>query len=162
MRIAPVLLFFIIGVAACGNKDRVPGDIIQPEKMEAVLWDMMRADQFLSDYVLNRDTSSASEKEKKNIRMYQQIFSFHEVTKEEFSKSFDYYRAHPVQLRTIMDSIQNKKLGVPVTPAVSAGDTAKKVPDTINRSPIPATVPVTTKPIDTSRVRKKIEAIKPD
>jgi len=162
MRLVPLFLFFITGFAACGNRDRVPGDIIPPDKMEAVLWDMMRADQFLADYVLNRDSSSASEKEKKNIRMYQQIFSYHKISKEEFSKSFDYYRANPVQLRTIMDSIQNKKLGVPVVAAVSAGDSAKKVPDTINRSPIPATVPVTTKPIDTSRVRKKIQAIRPD
>ncbi|MBL7749012.1 MAG: DUF4296 domain-containing protein [Chitinophagaceae bacterium] len=162
MRLVPLFLFFIIGFAACGNKDRVPGDIIPPDKMEAVLWDMMRADQFLADYVLNKDSSAASEKEKKNIRMYQQIFSFHEVTKEEFSKSFDYYRAHPVRLRTIMDSIQNKKLGVPVVAAVSANDTAKKAPDTINRSPIPATLPVTTRPVDTSRARKKIQAIKPD
>ena len=34
--------------AGCKSKNTVPRGVLSPDKMEAVLWDMMRADQFLA------------------------------------------------------------------------------------------------------------------
>ena len=51
-----LLIITILFFAGCKNKNAVPGNILPQSKMQAVIWDMMRADQFLTDYVLNKDT----------------------------------------------------------------------------------------------------------
>ena len=49
-----VVLFFAAG---CKNKNGIPNSVLPQKKMQAILWDMMRADQFLADYILNKDSS---------------------------------------------------------------------------------------------------------
>lgn len=71
--------------------------------MELVLHDMMRADKFLADYVLNKDTTKKIDSE--SVKLYQQIFAIHQITGEQFQKSFAYYKEHTDQLRAIMDSL---------------------------------------------------------
>ncbi|MGB3007516.1 MAG: DUF4296 domain-containing protein, partial [Chitinophagaceae bacterium] len=60
-----------------------------PSQMQAVLWDMMRADQFLADYVLNKDTSF--KKDEKRFNMYHQVFAIHKIDKEIYQRSLNYY-----------------------------------------------------------------------
>lgn len=81
-----------------GGRDPLP-----PAKMQALLWDMMRADQFISDFVINKDTSRKRETESRAI--YPQILQWHKVTAEEFRYSLDYYRDRPDLLKPIMDSL---------------------------------------------------------
>jgi hypothetical protein len=92
-------LFF----ASCGSKDEIPSGIITQDKMQAILWDMMRADQFLADYVLNRDSSK--KKETESLKYYAKIFALHQVSKEDFEESFSFYRSRPALMKTMMDSI---------------------------------------------------------
>ena len=42
--------FVLLLVIACGRGDRVPDNVLPREKMEAVLWDMIQADEFLKDF----------------------------------------------------------------------------------------------------------------
>jgi len=107
----------IILIIGCGNKDGIPSDVLPQKKMQAVLWDMMRADQFLSDYVLNKDTSLKQNVE--SIKLYQQILAIHAISKEKFERSFDFYQAHQLLLRAIMDSIVN------APPEIIIADTSK-------------------------------------
>ena len=79
MRIVLLPAFLIVLLAACGNKNRIPSGVLQPRQMEAVLWDLMRADQFLADYVFSKDTSKKQDQE--SIRMYTQIFRTNKNTK---------------------------------------------------------------------------------
>ena len=112
-----VLLLFV--TSGCKNKDSIPGTVLPPKKMQAVLWDMMRADQFLSDYVLNKDTSL--KKIPESLKYYQQIFAIHKINKEQFQHSFSFYKSHPVLLKALMNSLSN-----------FVSDTLKKpaIPDT--------------------------------
>jgi hypothetical protein len=111
MRIIVSILFVFILLAACKNKDGVPGNVLPRLKMQSVLWDMMRADQFLSNYLLNKDTSL--NKKSETIKLYEQIFHIHHITKEEFKTSLSFYRSHPLILKEIMDSLSNKKIIIP-------------------------------------------------
>jgi hypothetical protein len=92
-------IFFI----ACKKKDNVPDGILPAKKMQAVLWDIMRADQFLADYVFNKD--STKNKKTESIQLYSQVFAVHNISKEEFEKSFIYYKQHPQLMQVIMDSM---------------------------------------------------------
>ena len=125
------VLFFIL--AGCRKKNHVPADILPPGKMQAVLWDIMRADKFLADFVLSRDSSLKLETE--SIKMYQQVFAIHAISKEKFQESFSWYKSHPSQLAVIMDSLNNRKGSAP-TPLVIPADTLNR-PGTI--SPLPDT-----------------------
>ncbi len=105
MRKISLLIVFtlLISVIGCGVKDKVPGNVLSPEKMQSVLSDIMKADQFLSDYVLNRDTTKKRETE--SIKIYNQVFSIHKITPQKFYKSFSFYKSHPSLLQPIMDSL---------------------------------------------------------
>ena len=102
MRISLLLIAASI-FTGCRNTDRIPSDVIPKEKMQAVLRDMMRADQFLSDYVFSRD--STIKKDSTSIEYYSRIFAIHQISKKEFQRSFTFYKNHPAFLKTIMDSL---------------------------------------------------------
>lgn len=112
-----------IGLVSCSNKEKIPGNVLSQEKMKSVLQDMMKADQFISDYVLNRDTSKKRETE--SIKLYNHVFAIHGVSPEKFFTSLNFYQRHPAFLRSIWDSI-SKQIETPlpsITPVLEE-DTA--------------------------------------
>lgn len=72
--------------------------------MQAVLWDMMQADETI-DYYSANDSSFRSKSS--NIDYYQKIFSIHKITKEDFTRSLTYYENNPARLKPILDSLQS-------------------------------------------------------
>ena len=101
-------LFFIIG---CKNKNRIPAGVIPQKKMQAIVWDMMRADQFLTDFVLSKDSSL--DKRTESIKLYTKVFAIHQISKEQYEQSFSFYKKHPALLIVIMDSISRPKTEAP-------------------------------------------------
>jgi Domain of unknown function (DUF4296) len=127
MRAGLLIAFCCVLLAACKKKDKFPGNVLPPKKMQSVLQDMMRADQFLTDFVFSKDTSI--DKKTESLKFYRQVFAIHQVSKEEFQQSFSYYKSHPQLLKVIMDSIGvNKKTEETAVPAAPT-----PVPDTIVR-----------------------------
>lgn len=115
--------------------------MLPPDKMEALLWDMMRADKFLADYVLNKDTTKKIDSE--SVKLYQQIFAIHQVTGDQFQKSFAYYKEHPEQLQAIMDSLSKPTAAptemvqpFPAPQPQSAADTTQNKADTTQKPKI--------------------------
>ncbi len=94
-------------LGSCTNKEKLPKNIMDKEKMEVVLWGLMQVDQYLMDFVFNKDTSL--DKFEEYTRRYQDVFQIHQTNKEEFSRSFDYYRAHPALIKEVFDSISTRK-----------------------------------------------------
>ena len=106
-----VLVIFITAFyVACKNDNNVPGGILPPKQMQAVLWDLMRADQFVIRYILPKDSTFIKSLE--SIKLYQQVFNLHEISKEKFEKSFSYYQRHPDLLKVIMDSLQKPPIAI--------------------------------------------------
>lgn len=104
MRIARyccLLIFFV----SC-SKSKFPDDVMQPGKMQAVFWDIIRADVLTTDHT-KKDSSKMPMLE--NIALQKKIFRVHGVTKEQFYKSFDYYAKHPDLMTTLLDSMVAKE-----------------------------------------------------
>lgn len=99
-RIFFCIIFF--SLTACGVKKDVPDNILPQKQMQAVLWDVMRADMMVNT-LSARDTSL--DKFAKNTELYQQIFKIHGITKEQFKRSINYYRTHPVIMQSTFDSL---------------------------------------------------------
>ena len=130
----PLVLLSILFLLSCRGVDNIPRDILPPDKMEAVMWDMMRADQFNLDHVFSKD--STADRKEKSLELYRQVMAVHKITQDQFRESFYYYRARPELLRVVMDSINKLsayQLDV-ITPKL-ATDTSSSVPPVIPDTP---------------------------
>jgi len=97
------IFFFALLFVSCFGKNRVPNGILSHEKMQAVLWDMLRADEFLGVYVLAKDSSLNNKQE--SALMFDQVLRIHKCSKEEFNKSLLFYQSHPEIFKIVLDSL---------------------------------------------------------
>jgi len=84
------------------NSDKIPADIIQPDKMKKVIWDMVRAEQIVFNDTLFKTPSA---KKNKTTELYQQVFSIYKIDRNSFYNSYKYYEEHPDLNRLLMDSV---------------------------------------------------------
>lgn len=104
--------FLSLLLAACAGGSSIPKDVLPPERLGPVLYDVIRADE-LVDYLQNTDSSFR--RFAKRASLYDTIFQLHAIKKEDFRKSLQYYQGHPDLLKIVLDSLQ-KKASVPVNP----------------------------------------------
>jgi hypothetical protein len=161
IRVGWIVIFLLAAGTGCADKNSVPSGILAREDMQNVLWDMIQADQY-STYLAKDSTHTDLKLE--NMRLYEQVFLLHHITREKFSKSYKYYLAHPELTQTLLDSLQAmgnrlraenynrpvyKPASPPPPPASPAGAPGA------NKQPVPAGVPTTKKiPVGTSPVKK--------
>ena len=95
-----ILVFFIY--IGCTNQYKVPDDILPKDKMEKVLWDMIVADRY-SAAILAKDSTKNIKEE--TFKLYEQGFSVHKISRQEFIKSFKYYLKRPDIAQVMLDSL---------------------------------------------------------
>jgi hypothetical protein len=98
MRLYPLFIFLLFFIA-CSNRNEIPDNVLPPEKMKPVLWDMILADQ----YILSKDPNEDSLKSEAIIK-FEDVFAKHKIDKESFYNSLRYYEEHPDLLKVLMDS----------------------------------------------------------
>ena len=103
-----LLVWMAVLFVHCADKKKLPKGVIGKEKMEDVMWDMMQADQFLSDFVLNKNDSLDTLEE--HTSLYNDIFRLHKTNREEFTKSFRYYRSQPALMKEVLDSLSMRSI----------------------------------------------------
>jgi len=99
-----IFFLMIVLFASCG-KNKMSSDILKPDKMQAVFWDILRADAFTEDFQKKDSTKNANEE---NVKLQKQVFLIHNTSREQFYKSYDYYKQQPDLMKTLLDSIINK------------------------------------------------------
>jgi hypothetical protein len=102
MRLKKMVLVFIVFLFSCGDKNQKRAEIIPPDKMQLVLFDILRADVFVFEYIKK---DSAKKLEIESVKLQQQIFTAHKISKAAFYKSYDFYKAHPDLMQPILDSM---------------------------------------------------------
>lgn len=95
------LLFFSGLLAGCSSRNDFPEEIIQPPAMKFIVWDMMLG----SELSLNQISSDSTNINQKTTAIFQEVFSIHNITKEQFYQSFRYYQTHPPQNKILFDSL---------------------------------------------------------
>ena len=106
MKILPGILLLLTSFFSCSEKGQKK-DILPENEMREVMWDMMRADQYVAAF-LSKD--SIYNKRDESVRLYEEIFRIHKITRQEFKASFDYYRSRPDLFRPIIDSLAKRKI----------------------------------------------------
>jgi hypothetical protein len=104
MRIGPIILALVF--VACSSNNNVPSGIISPDKMQLIVFDLSKADEFVNNFII-KDT--ALDRNKEAMKLYQQVFIIHKVTREEFYKSFQYYQSNPDKNKLLFDSIVSRQ-----------------------------------------------------
>jgi hypothetical protein len=80
--------------------------VIPMEKMEKILWDIIQADQFSSQF-LYKDSAKLNVKEE-TMKLYDEVFAVNHVTREQFKTSYNFYMEHPEITRSMFDSLAVK------------------------------------------------------
>ena len=106
MKIFPGILLLIISFISCSEKEQKK-NILPENEMREIMWDMVRADQYVAAFLPKDSTHSRKDQ---SIALYEDIFHIHKITREQFKTSFDYYSSPPDLFRPILDSLAQRKI----------------------------------------------------
>lgn len=99
-----ICLLFFCFVLSCANRDKIPSGIIPKNEMQKVLWDMIQADQFSKQFIV-RDSVKKKNLNLEMMKLYDEVFQIHHITKDEFQKSYQFYISRPDILKIVFDSL---------------------------------------------------------
>ncbi|SKA19971.1 DUF4296 domain-containing protein [Sediminibacterium ginsengisoli] len=94
--------FFLAGMMMISCNSSAEKDILPVDSMKVVMWDMLKADEW---YVHLTRKDSTLKKQREDIRLYEQVFLIHGITREQYYKSYRYYETHPVKFKQLLDSV---------------------------------------------------------
>ena len=98
-----LLLILVMGFSlACGKNER-PKDLIPELKMERVIWDLVQADEFITNFVL-KDSAKVNVNAER-YKLYEQVLTLHKISKDQFQTSYDYYASRPGESKVLFDSL---------------------------------------------------------
>ena len=99
------LVFIMIVAGGCSSNNSIPPGIIPADKMETLVWDLLKADEVIN---IKFQADSSINKIDTSYLLYSTIFQIHEVSEEEFKRSFEFYRSRPELLKPVLDSLQQR------------------------------------------------------
>ncbi|HTE28325.1 DUF4296 domain-containing protein [Flavitalea sp.] len=102
MKFTGLIMIFCLFIA-CRDKSKTPSDVLPKDKMEKVLWDMMLADRFAAQFI-TKDSAKKNITEE-TFKVYAEVFSMNNISREEFVKSYKFYMTRPDLSKVIMDTI---------------------------------------------------------
>ena len=99
------LLFIILIILnfGCIRDNKVPKDVIPQNQMRKIMWDLMRADAYVTDFIMK---DSTLDKKAESAKLYEKIFDIHSTTLETFKKSLVFYQSRPDLFKAISDSLR--------------------------------------------------------
>lgn len=94
------LLLPVLLACGCAGNDGPPADLLPRERFEQVLVDAQLVEARVNqELVIDKRTDMPIE------RYYEEVFSKHGTTKEQFRKTFDWYTAHPKELMAVYEAV---------------------------------------------------------
>ncbi len=99
----PLFIILIILNFACIRDSKVPKDVIPQNQMRKIMWDLMRADAYVTDFVMK---DSTRDRKAESAKLYEKIFDIHATTRETFKKSLAFYQSRPDLFKVISDSLR--------------------------------------------------------
>lgn len=123
MRFLILITIILLFLFSCSDEHSVPKGILPPPKMQVIMWDMIRAGEYQNNFLFIRD--SAANKLERSLALYDTVYRIHNITKDEFEKSYDYYRSHSELMKELVDSLSkinidpetpNQQLSTPTAP----------------------------------------------
>lgn len=99
--------FYLLAIflSACSGDLPASKEVLSPDKLGVVLYDVVRADEMVD---LLKMSDSTFRNFSKRTALYDSVLTLHGLTKTAFKKSLDYYESRPDLLKEILDDLQRK------------------------------------------------------
>ena len=98
-----LLIILIILTIGCIQDKKIPKDILSQNEMRKIMWDLMRADAYVSNFIMKDSTKN---QKAESAILYEKIFDIHSTTRENFKKSLAFYESRPDLFKAISDSLR--------------------------------------------------------
>src|SRR6188768_4400439 len=98
MRVSAILLVLLM--AACSSSEERPADLLPREKFTEVLMEAQ-----LIEARVNQESVMDKQADVPAKTYYAEMFKVQGVTEEEFKRTFDWYVAHPAELKDIYNEV---------------------------------------------------------
>lgn len=105
----PILFLLLLFILSCSSKHEIPPDVLPRPELQSILWDMLKADEFVLNF--QRKDSTRTTKDKSTL-LYEEIFRIHKTTKSQFEKSITFYSQHPDLFKDVLDSMEKQKSAI--------------------------------------------------
>ncbi len=92
-------------IISCSGNKGVEQEILDQDKMANVMYDVLLAESFVESYLMKDTTLDKDSLLKVEMDRVLKVYG---ITAKTFSESYLYYKAHPVQLETVMDSAHER------------------------------------------------------
>ena len=96
-----ILFVLVVLLAAC-NFTSKGKPVVAFEKMQKVIWDLMKTDDYYTRISL---TDTNLKGKHKNIELYEQVFQLNDINAKDFYTTIEYYQKHPILFKELMDSV---------------------------------------------------------
>jgi hypothetical protein len=70
--------------------------------MKAVMWDIFQAQAFTENFIKNDSSKNVLAE---SAKLQQQVFALHKITKQDYDRTYSYYKVHPDEMKVLLDSI---------------------------------------------------------
>ena len=107
-----LLLLLSVFILSCSGES-IPKDVLPQEKMTAVLYDIILADEWI-DFTRMHDSTYLNFS--KRTAVYDSVFQVHAIKRDQYKKSINYYQGRPDLLKEILDSVKTKADPIPAKP----------------------------------------------
>jgi hypothetical protein len=87
----------------CIQDTKIPKDILPQNEMRKIMWDLIRADAYVSAFIMK---DSTKDQKTESAILYEKIFGIHSTTRETFKKSLAFYESRPDLFKAISDSLR--------------------------------------------------------
>jgi hypothetical protein len=99
----PLFIILIISTVGCIQDKKIPKDVLSQNEMRKIMWDLMRADTYVSAFIMKDSTKN---QKAESAILYEKIFDIHSTTREAFKKSLAFYESRPDLFKAISDSLR--------------------------------------------------------
>ena len=103
MRSLFLLIIFFVVIAGCVRKNKIPEGVLPQNQMRMIIWDLLKADAFVSNFILKDSSKNLNQESNK---LYDQIFKLHSTDRQTFKESLAFYQSRPDLFKVIADSLR--------------------------------------------------------
>lgn len=103
MRLTGFIALALIILSACSGGKPTPEGVIAIQPMQRIVWDIIQADEAAMQ---NKFADSAVNLKTESFRLYDQVFSIHKISRQQFYKSYEYYQQRPQLYRALMNGVK--------------------------------------------------------
>lgn len=108
MRTVMIVSMIIVMMAACGGP-KLPAGVLDKDRMELVLTDVILAEAFAESY-LSADTSKRLKQ--LYVQELDKVLAIHKVSQKDFQTSIQYYKSQPDQFKVVIDTVNARVIRI--------------------------------------------------